>query len=203
MTAEVPVASLYAANLEQLVPRLRPWLTAQEHELAQGYPRLRRRLQYLAGRGLLRFLIQQQWQIPAAEIAILRHDNGAPTLRVQGETWQCSISHSHDMALVAAHPSTPVGVDVEQIKPRKQLQRIQRLEFMRDLATNHMDAFYQRWTLAEAVTKAEQALLMEVLKRSSAPYLNHASHAQHNDYILCCYAQAPKSPLHPLKTTNT
>ncbi|MEA3588536.1 hypothetical protein J6I75_09240 [Pseudidiomarina sp. 1APP75-27a] len=189
MKARTGVHCTFITDVEATVPALNAWLSAADREQSQQYRQPQRRLQYLAGRGLVRWLLHRYWQMAAEDSIITRQENGAPLLLVQGQQWQCSISHSHNHAIVAVSPAAaPIGVDVERIAPRKQLVRLLRTPFMAGVDSEHLVSFFQRWTLAEAVTKAEQGLLLEVLKRSSETYLPHACFQQHSDYLLCCYS---------------
>ncbi|MFC7158962.1 4'-phosphopantetheinyl transferase family protein [Pseudidiomarina halophila] len=104
--------------------------------------------------------------------------------------------------MVALSPDQAVGVDVERLKPRKQLVRLLKTGFMAGLETEDLAQFYQRWTLAEAVTKTEQGLLLEVLKRDSGAYETHARFRQQADCMLCCYTPTAHSNIHEVLQTD-
>ncbi|MGQ4277294.1 4'-phosphopantetheinyl transferase family protein [Pseudidiomarina sp. E22-M8] len=194
--------SVFATDLAALVSHLSPWLSDDEQRQAEQYRRPLRQLQFLAARGVVRWLLQSCWNYPAAASVIKRQPNGAPQLQVNGEPWCCSISHSHDIVMVALSPDQMVGVDVERVKPRKQLARLLQSGFMAGVETAELVQFYQRWTLAEAVTKAEQGLLLDVLKRSPCAYEAHACFRQTADYMLCCYTPDARSNIHQLLLTG-
>ncbi|RZQ55905.1 hypothetical protein CWI82_00900 [Pseudidiomarina tainanensis] len=184
------IATAYSTNFDTLLPALEAWVTEAEREAAQAYRQEPRQQQFLAGRGLLRWLVCTTWHCAAGAVSITRQENGAPLLSVGGQTWQCSISHTKGAVLVAASPEYVVGVDVERIKPRKRLAELvanYQDGFFADLSAEHWQRFFERWTLAEAVTKAEQGLLLQILKRPVANYQTDATHEHHDDFMLCCY----------------
>ena len=185
------IATAYSTDFDTLLPALEAWVTQAEREAAHTYRQLPRQQQYLAGRGLLRWLVCQTWHCAAGAVSITRQENGAPLLTVGGQVWQCSISHTKGAVLVAASPEFVVGVDVELIKPRKRLAELvnqYQHGFFADVNAENWPQFYQRWTLAEAVTKAEQGLLLNTLKRPVANYGRQAVHRREQQFMFCCYS---------------
>jgi|SRR5690554_406946 len=192
------IATTYSTDFNTLLPALDAWVTEAERQVAQTYRQVPRQQQFLAGRGLLRWLVCETWHCAAGAVTITRQANGAPALTVGGQLWQCSISHTKGAVLVAASPEYVVGVDIERIKPRKRLADLvnqYRNGFFADVNADNWEQFYQRWTLAEAVTKAEQGLLLATLKRPVEDYAEHATHTIAGDYVLCCYSKAPNQLL--------
>lgn len=186
------IATAFSTDFNTVLPALNAWVTSAEQEAALLYRQQPRQQQFLAGRGFLRWLVCQQWHCAAGAVAISRQDNGAPLLSVGGQHWQCSISHTKGGVLVAASPEYVVGVDIEVVKPRRRLvELVEQYQdgFFSSLDGSDWSLFYQRWTLAEAVTKAEQGLLLNTLKRAVQDYANNATHTRSNDYMLCCYSQ--------------
>lgn len=185
------IATAFSTDFDTLLPALEAWVTEAEQEAAQAYRQGPRQQQFLAGRGLLRWLVCHTWHCAAGAVSITRQANGAPLLSVGGQHWQCSISHTKGAVLVAASPEYVVGVDIESIQPRKRLAELvanYQDGFFSDMSAEHWHLFFQRWTLAEAVTKAEQGLLLQTLKRPVADYELAATHQQQDDFMLCCYA---------------
>src|SRR5690554_4794361 len=165
------IATTYSTDFNTLLPALDAWVTEAERQVAQTYKQVPRQQQFLAGRGLLRWLVCNTWHCAAGAVTITRQANGAPLLSVGGQHWQCSISHTKGAALVAASPAYMVGVDIEKVKPRKRLAELvanYQDGFFSDMSAAHWQLFFKRWTLAEAVTKAEQGLLLQTLKRPVA-----------------------------------
>ncbi|RWU09513.1 hypothetical protein EGC76_07760 [Pseudidiomarina gelatinasegens] len=189
------IATAFSTDFNTVLPALDAWVTSAEQEAALLYRQQPRQQQFLAGRGFLRWLVCQQWHCAAGAVAISRQDNGAPLLSVGGQQWQCSISHTKGGVLVAASPEYVVGVDIEVVKPRRRLvELVEQYQdgFFSNLDGSDWQLFYQRWTLAEAVTKAEQGLLLSTLKRPVDDYQQRAEHAFSNGYMLCCYTEDAK-----------
>jgi 4'-phosphopantetheinyl transferase len=116
--------------------------------------RPRRRIQYLAGRALLRFALERWTGRPAASHRLLLGANGKPAC--EGGPM---ISVTHDGTLVACAISSAddVGVDVQFPVPRLHTLEIARQYF--SAAESHWlrsapdDAFYMLWVLKEAYLK--------------------------------------------------
>ncbi|MEI7797099.1 MAG: hypothetical protein WCI06_10775, partial [Methylococcaceae bacterium] len=68
----------------------------------------------------LREILVDYVQIPAAELVFERGEFGKPTLRDFPE-WHFNVSHSSEKMLLAISDEMPVGIDIEQIKPRRSL----------------------------------------------------------------------------------
>jgi len=70
---------------------------------------------------------------------------------------------SDDLALVAISPQRPVGIDCEQIRPRRELTSLARRMFSAEEAERiaaagseeRLDLFYRAWTAMEARVKAD------------------------------------------------
>ena len=90
--------------------------------------------------------------------------NGKPFAKVRGARSPISfnVSHSGDHGLIALGPAARVGVDVEERRPRRDLDQLIEAvmgpEERRELAalegTERLRGFYRIWTLKEALTKA-------------------------------------------------
>lgn len=116
-----------------------------------------------------------------------------------------SLSHSGNL-VCAAVSSQPVGVDVEQMKPRKLDSLARRClsvgEFRRyQQAEDPLSFFYQHWTAKEACAKLTGAGLvgfgaeLELLENGticSLPALHQLLHdAEQNPYWLCAVGGEP------------
>ncbi len=64
---------------------------------------------------LLRRVLSEKLGIPAENIAFSATENGKPYLK--NGSCHFSISHSGDIAAVAVNKNSPVGIDVEKIRP--------------------------------------------------------------------------------------
>lgn len=170
---------------------LQPWLLPSERQHAEAYQSAQRASQYLAGRALLRWLVCQTQQVSAERVLINRADNGAPLLSIDGLAWSCSISHKSGAVMVAYRRVGRLGIDIEQIQQRKrQAELVSEFAtgFMRGVAEQDLAQFYQRWTLAEAVTKARQGKLLATLREDPQPLLAQARFVAATQHMLCLYA---------------
>ena len=180
-------------GMTQLENALQPWLRADELRQASGYSSLERQRQYLVGRGLLRWLTCDVTGTAAADVMITRQKNGAPLLTIANKAMTCSISHKNDAVMVAFGDVDALGIDIEQMQQRKRhLDLLENFHegFMQGVASQDLEAFYQRWTLAESVTKAQQGKLLATLRASFDDYREDAVFHTELGHMLCCYAEA-------------
>lgn len=116
-----------------------------------------RRTSYMAGRALLAAWCQCRYGCPALP-DMLTGPHGRPAFRDPGLP-DFSISHSGDWLWLAVGEPT-LGLDVEQQRPRRNLQKLMaHVLSARELAwvavqSDELRAFYRLWTLREAVLKA-------------------------------------------------
>ncbi|MDX1706738.1 hypothetical protein [Pseudidiomarina sp.] len=180
----------FTTDLQALLPQLSPWLSETEAAHALTYQHPARQQQYQGGRALLRRLVCETHGYPPEQVHISRQPNGAPLLQVDGANWYCSISHTANAVAVAAHPSQPLGIDIEQLKPRRRQDAIiaqYQNGFFAGIDPEDLEGFYQRWTLAEAVTKLEQGLLLKTLRRDPSDYLKKAEFQRQDHCLTCLY----------------
>ncbi len=157
-----------------------------------SFTSVRRRLQFLAGRLLVRQMLCDQfggglsdWQMDAPEF-------GKPRL-LQWPNIECSISHSGD-SIACAISTKPVGIDLEVIRARQDLPSLfenishpSELPAFRTLSAHRqMHRFLRDWTLKEAWLKCEglglDLGLMRTLKAEAAgsaanSWIAESSHA--------------------------
>lgn len=130
-------------------------LSSTEIERADNLKVERRRQQYTCGRALLRTLLQHYTGQPAATHRLTTSDSGKP-LCVDGPA--VSIAHTGDIVLCALTDQGDIGVDIEQIRQRKNLSAISSRYFAADevkwLTTQKDNRFYMLWVLKEAWLKA-------------------------------------------------
>jgi len=116
-----------------------------------------RRTSYMAGRALLAAWCQRRYGCPALP-DMVTGPHGRPAFRDPGLP-DFSISHSGDWLWLAVGEPT-LGLDVEQQRPRRNLQKLMAhvlsaLELAWVAAQDdELGAFYRLWTLREAVLKA-------------------------------------------------
>tara|TARA_Y100001963_G_C6756360_1_gene437066 strand:+ start:1151 stop:1795 length:645 start_codon:yes stop_codon:yes gene_type:complete len=188
---------LYIAHgfaIEQLAETLTQWLTPAERTQAQSYTSQARQVQYQVGRGLLRWLACRVNDVAPDEVVISRQSNGAPCLTIANVEVACSISHKTDAVMVAFGDVEALGVDIELMQPRKrQAELVNEFSdgFMQHVKVEDLKTFYQRWTLAEAVTKAQQGKLLATLREAFGSYAESGLFHTEQQHMLCCYSVSP------------
>lgn len=126
---------------------------------------------FLRCRTYLKAVLVQYLQITPPEVAIKYTANGKPF--ITGHSIHFNLSHSGNLLVVAVSKYSPVGIDLEQIKPRSSfylmriIKRYFSLEEQRCLENkdNLLDLFYRSWVCEEAYTKFLDIPLQEGLKQ--------------------------------------
>lgn len=109
----------------------------------------------------LRRVLGRYLHLPAAEIRLARGEHGKPRLSDQESGLQFNLSHSGSLALVAVSCGREVGVDVEELKPGRNLvalaaRALEPAEAEAVRAASEDDrarVFYELWTAHEARLK--------------------------------------------------
>ena len=133
-----------------------PAADAADAALLDEYERVqyaRRGARYLAERMLLRRELSRLSGVPVQDIRLTYNENGKPEFAPQ----PFSLAHSGDCLCLAFHHS-PVGVDVERMRPRNFAQIAPRFMAPRQLEEFlargcPMEEFYACWCAAEAMVK--------------------------------------------------
>jgi phosphopantetheinyl transferase len=114
----------------------------------------RRRLQYLAGRALLRLAVERSTEQPAKTHRFTIRAGGKPDC-VDGPA--ISVSHSGNLVACAVAPGGDVGIDIQLPARHHHTAEIAREWFTPGecawLQRAPRDAFYQLWVLKEAYLK--------------------------------------------------
>lgn len=135
-------------------------LAPKEREEARRFAHEADYRRHVLGRGGLRMVLANALGKLPREIALNSAPHGKPSL--EGGDLEFSVAHSGAIVLIAVTVGVPVGVDVEQIRPRPDWRGIARRFFHADEvgdieASNDADAmsaFYRCWTRKEAIGKA-------------------------------------------------
>lgn len=145
---------------EANLPILTELLSDHEREKAECFklPLLRNR--YIAVRALLRRSLAAYLNVAPDGLRFELGEYGKPVL--VGHSLHFNLSHAADHLLIAIADFAPVGVDIELVKTRHNLQRLaERCFSSRELAdwrqlpaTQQLPAFYRLWTKKEAFVKA-------------------------------------------------
>ncbi|MCU1236083.1 MAG: 4-phosphopantetheinyl transferase [Candidatus Solibacter sp.] len=113
-------------------------------------PTLRRR--YLRAHGALRDILGRYTD---GRLDFALHEKGKPFLPNLPDL-EFNLSHSKQMALVAVARGTPVGVDIERLRPLIEFAAIAERYFPPDeVCPSDAPDFFRRWTRFEAILKAQ------------------------------------------------
>ncbi|HEU5106786.1 MAG TPA: 4'-phosphopantetheinyl transferase superfamily protein [Solirubrobacterales bacterium] len=96
-------------------------LPAAERERAAQMRRPGASARWVAARWALRGVLGRYLEEEPAEIAITPDPDGKPQLQTAPERLRFNLSHSGAIALVALSAAHPVGVDVEELRPDRDL----------------------------------------------------------------------------------
>lgn len=138
------------------------WLGPAERQRLAGFVRAGRRLQFIAGRALLRATLAPLLGVAPAAVALLERRGNAPRLDVPGRAAPCfSLSHSGPWIACAISADAPVGLDIECIDATRDVTALAAQVFdaaqqavLASLApAARMAAFYTMWCTAEAQYK--------------------------------------------------
>ena len=145
----------HSSRIEELTNRL----SVEEQQRARRFHRDSDRLRFCVGRSLLRKILSAQTNRPPRSITIRNGSYGKPY--VDGGPW-FNLSHSGPAVLVGISQSGEIGVDIELVKPLRDLDELaQRCFSPRELESlerwtgfDRTRAFFRAWTRKEAFVKA-------------------------------------------------
>ncbi|MEQ8849537.1 4'-phosphopantetheinyl transferase superfamily protein [Botrimarina sp.] len=146
--------SLSAAS--NAVDELYRLLSADERRRADAFTHSPARRRFVVGRGSLRLWLAERLGVAAGEVRFEYGPNGKP--RLGDAPLEFNLAHSGDLALCAASGHA-VGVDLEQLRPRKSADALAERWFHPDetarvrAAEDPLAEFYRTWTAKEAALK--------------------------------------------------
>jgi 4'-phosphopantetheinyl transferase len=113
------------------------------------------RRRFVVTRAALRSVLGGYLGVDPAQLRFGTGAQGKPRLDSDSPL-RFNVSHSGKAGLIAVARDTEVGVDVEEIRPRKDLAGVARRVFTQAEreAIDSEDAFYRHWTAKEAFVKA-------------------------------------------------
>ncbi len=160
-------AHLWRAGVRRnaaMVPELGRVLSPEERARADRFPRPPDRARFVVAHGLLRLLVGHYLGADPVEIRFGRGPHGKPFLAGQEGPGglRFNLSHSGDVVLWAFTRGREVGVDVERVRPRRDLSRLAeralppaRAAALRGLKPeDQARAFFVAWSRKEAYLKA-------------------------------------------------
>lgn len=139
-------------------------LSAEERRRADRFYFERHRRRFTAARGVLRSILAAYLRVQPQTVEFAYGNWGKPgpaeSLAAQGLSF--NLSHSGELALLALTRHRPIGVDVESVQRKSDLEGIARYSFSsRENATllalpadERPAAFFRCWTRKEAFIKA-------------------------------------------------
>lgn len=139
-------------------------LSADERSRAERFHFLQHRQRAIAARGILRAILGQYLGQDPAGLRFDYTPHGKPVLVPTANALpiEFNLSHAEDVMLCAITLESPVGIDLEQIHPVSDLARLtdrffapSEHERIQALPQDEQSAaFFQYWTVKEAVLKA-------------------------------------------------
>lgn len=198
-------AQVAVARLDQVIASSpsapETWLSASELARAERLRVPARLRQYLAGHWLLRQLLAQHCGGAAQHWTLQEREHQPPAAPTPG--LQLALSHSGDWIAAAIAP-LPIGIDIEQRRPRPALLKF--AELLQDPGSTpgslDEDQLLQRWVLKEALIKRDhgsalpEQLAAITLQRSAAD--NALELLSSADYHLAIACSAPAKVQAPL-----
>ncbi|MBP2018915.1 4'-phosphopantetheinyl transferase [Symbiobacterium terraclitae] len=139
-----------------------PLLSREEQLRARGSRTALLGSRFVAARGQLRQLLGRYLRQPPQAVRFRYGERGKPGIaHEEGIPLQFSLSHAGRWALVAASRGIRVGVDLEVVRPRRDLRRAADLVlspaeaagFARLPPEEQLQAFYRVWVRKEALVK--------------------------------------------------
>jgi 4'-phosphopantetheinyl transferase len=160
---------------------LKTILSSDEQERAGKFRFDQHRNRFIAARGLLRFMLSHYLQISPADVEFSYSSRGKPRLssRYQDSGFQFNLAHSEDEALMAIGRVGELGVDIERIRPLKDMDHLverffssRENELFQKLGAHEKPvAFFNLWTRKEALLKATGEGISHSLKLVEVSFL--------------------------------
>lgn len=140
-------------------------LNPPERERAAKFLAANKRREFTITRASLRLLLSRSLQEEPSQISITHEAQGKP--RVENDKQHArvrfSVSHSHDLALIAIAQARDIGVDVEKMRGEVEFDQLAARFFSEaEYAAlkkysdeTRLRAFFMTWTRKEAIVKAQ------------------------------------------------
>lgn len=158
------------ATFENEIDDLWLLLDATERESALKFVFPQHKVHYIITHGVLRILLGHYTQQLPQSLVFAKQTKGKPYFADPlCADWHFNLSHSKTGAAIAVSFGEPIGIDIEWMKPNRELLGIaQRFFATSEAATlstlpeaEQQAAFYRLWTYKEAVLKATGAGITE------------------------------------------
>ena len=164
---EPSIVDVWIADLnvsEERAEKLLELLSPDETDRAQRFRFAMHRIQFIAGRSMLRSILGGYLNIPPKDLAFRYNSYGKPFLADHfdfGAT-RFNLAHSHGLGLLAVTRGREVGIDLEQMRPEVETLALAERFFapeevkvlMQLPPAEQRAAFFECWTRKEAFIKA-------------------------------------------------
>jgi len=156
---------LWWADLNPFMPQLakfRSCLSVDEQERADHFHFDEHRQYFILARGILRSLLAQYLTCHPSDIQFTYSQRGKPALALPQSELNFNISHSQNYALYGFALNASLGVDIETIRPLKDVDSLAKRFFLPS-EYQHIQqtpiakqpyTFFRYWTYKEAYLKA-------------------------------------------------
>ncbi len=159
-TTEVSVWSVRLTAPDEAIARADSVLSPEERDRAHRFRVERARTEFILARAALRTLLGRYLNRPPESVAFAYGERGKPFL--PDGALQFNMSHSAGFAAYAFTSGCEVGIDIERIRPMRDLEAIAERFFApaetRDVlqleGKDRESAFFRCWTRKEAYIKA-------------------------------------------------
>jgi 4'-phosphopantetheinyl transferase len=119
---------------------------------------------FVVGRATLRLILSQYLQESPARLQFQYSPSGKPEL-IESGGLEFNLSHSQDLMLCAVVLNCAVGIDLEQLRPVKDLEQLTQRFFASEESRRirtlpeeaRSSSFFQHWTCKEAILKTTGA----------------------------------------------
>jgi 4'-phosphopantetheinyl transferase len=166
----------WAAPTEEAAARWMPLLSENEVAAANRFRFERHRVLYAFAHGMLRLTLAGYTGRDPRALQFETIGNGRPELIDRAVRF--NLSHTKGLVLIGVTASLDLGVDVEEVEPRRgeDEKLAMRVFAPRELAAwreerDRLTTFYDRWTLKESYIKARGDGLSLELRRFGFPAL--------------------------------
>ncbi|MFP4694661.1 MAG: 4'-phosphopantetheinyl transferase family protein [Halothece sp.] len=162
------IIDIWKVNLDispQLEEQYWSVLNQEEKERASRFVKKEHQTRFIAGRGVLRYLIGDYLNLEPEKVEFAYLTHGKPLLAKNNSypPLQFNVSHSHHLGLYAfAYSDDGIGIDLELIRPISNVVSLAKRFFTEKEASyleslsppEQIETFFQFWTAKEAYLKA-------------------------------------------------
>lgn len=152
-----------------------PFLSLEEQKRAKRIVNHNRYRRFILGHYFARLLLSRALGIQPNEISINFTEGSKPTLINPAIKLDFNISHSHELIFVAIGKLRAIGIDIQEMRPLRSLERLIKFSHHQDEKKRlpsilQKEHFYQTWTAKEALLKGDGRGLRSPMNRISLKF---------------------------------